>query len=272
MTAWSNWLHCCGSTYGEWLRGDPRGWRARHHREHVKGDYKAPPPRGKYDELYAESKRLMKRERVKRTPEQRAVACRVIVESLLFHQVEVLAVAVSAKHWHVLARFHELGSILTADRTRAGYGDREKEQCPCSQRCWDGQARGSLGGALSTVAGEVAGAPGDGLRVPAETQSEGCGGLVRAPDRFAPAAFKPRDSNPWASTDQAPSEARRMNLRVPGRVPRTSAPPLTHTLSPRAARRRPEPCQSQGCPGGGRRARGPRSPVAGTPAPTRCWA
>jgi hypothetical protein len=99
------------------LRGDPRGWRARHHREHVDGDYKAPPPKGRYDALHAESKRLMKRERVTLTPEQRAVACRVMVESLLYHKVEVLAVAVSAKHWHVLARFHELGSILTTDQT-----------------------------------------------------------------------------------------------------------------------------------------------------------
>ena len=117
MPAWNNWLHCCGSTYGQWLRGDSRGWRARHHREDVVGDYKAPPPHGKYDALYAQSLRLMKRERVKLTPEQRAVACRVIVESLLYHRVEVLAVAVSAKHWHVLARFHELGSILTTDRS-----------------------------------------------------------------------------------------------------------------------------------------------------------
>ncbi|CAA9396095.1 MAG: hypothetical protein AVDCRST_MAG64-1440 [uncultured Phycisphaerae bacterium] len=117
MPAWNNWLHCCGSTYGQWLRGDPRGWRARHGREHVDGDYKAPPPKGKYDALHAQSRRLMKRDRVTLTPAQRAAACRVIVESLLYHKVEVLAVAVSAKHWHVLARFHELGSILTTDRT-----------------------------------------------------------------------------------------------------------------------------------------------------------
>jgi hypothetical protein len=115
--AWNNWIHCCGSTYGQWVRGDSRGWRARHHREHVDGDYRSPPPAGMYDALYEKSMRLMKRERVKPTSEQRRLACRVIVEALMWHEVEVVAVAVSAKHWHVLARFHALGTILTKDRT-----------------------------------------------------------------------------------------------------------------------------------------------------------
>ncbi|HEX8916631.1 MAG TPA: hypothetical protein VF796_30050, partial [Humisphaera sp.] len=83
---------------------------------HVDGDYKRPPPRGTYDLMRARSRGLMKRERVKLDPEQRAIACRVIVESLLHHAVEVIAVAVSAKHWHVLARFHEPGTPLTKDR------------------------------------------------------------------------------------------------------------------------------------------------------------
>ena len=46
--------------------------------------------------MYSKSTSLMKRERVKLTEEQRLLACRVIVESLLWHEVEVLAVAVRA--------------------------------------------------------------------------------------------------------------------------------------------------------------------------------
>jgi hypothetical protein len=42
--AWNDWYHVVVHVYGSWLRGDPRGWRARHHREHVDGDYKNPPP------------------------------------------------------------------------------------------------------------------------------------------------------------------------------------------------------------------------------------
>src|SRR5438067_13048428 len=62
---WNNWYHITIHVYGSWLRGDPRGWRSRHHREHVDGDYKNPPPKGKYDNLYELSKALMKRDPVK---------------------------------------------------------------------------------------------------------------------------------------------------------------------------------------------------------------
>ena len=44
MTAWNNWYHVNGNTYGTWLPGDPRGWRERGHKKHVAGDYKNPPP------------------------------------------------------------------------------------------------------------------------------------------------------------------------------------------------------------------------------------
>jgi hypothetical protein len=65
MSPWNDWYHSTAHTYGTWLRGDPRGWRARHHREHVDGDYKYPPPKGAYDALHAYSKSLMKRDPVK---------------------------------------------------------------------------------------------------------------------------------------------------------------------------------------------------------------
>ena len=43
-----SWYHVVLTTYGAWLPGDPRGFRTRHHREHVPGDYKAPPPVGMF--------------------------------------------------------------------------------------------------------------------------------------------------------------------------------------------------------------------------------
>ena len=57
------WFHCTTHTYGAWLYGDPRGFRTRHHREHVEGDYKNPPPKGKYDRQYQRSKKLLKQRR-----------------------------------------------------------------------------------------------------------------------------------------------------------------------------------------------------------------
>ncbi len=94
-----------GHTYGSWLRGDGRGWRSRHHREHVDGDYKNPPPMGMYDELYDKSNRLMKREPVILPWELRVVAVKALVEALRHHRVEVIDAAVTARHFHVLARF-----------------------------------------------------------------------------------------------------------------------------------------------------------------------
>src|SRR4029079_6566514 len=43
---WNAWYHVTNHVCGSWVRGDPRGWRSRHHREHVDGDYKNPPPTG----------------------------------------------------------------------------------------------------------------------------------------------------------------------------------------------------------------------------------
>ncbi|WP_437230609.1 hypothetical protein SH661x_002053 [Planctomicrobium sp. SH661] len=54
------WFHVTLTTYGAWLPGDPRGFRTRHHREHVEGDYRDPPPAGKYEGLHRASERLLK--------------------------------------------------------------------------------------------------------------------------------------------------------------------------------------------------------------------
>jgi REP element-mobilizing transposase RayT len=119
---WNHWYHVSGSTYGQWLRGDPRGWRARWHREHVDGDYKNPPPKGKYDTEFERSKQLMKRERVKLDVEQRELACRVMVETLKKLGVEVIDWCVGAKHYHGLVRCTPLGQPLDTRAPRLMVG------------------------------------------------------------------------------------------------------------------------------------------------------
>jgi len=109
MLPWRNWFHCSGSTYGTWLPGDRRGWRARHHREHVEGDYKNPPPPGTYDELYRHSQRSMKHPPVFLDAPQRVIACRKMAQALLYHDVELVELSVSAAHYHILARFTPVG-------------------------------------------------------------------------------------------------------------------------------------------------------------------
>lgn len=92
------------------MRGDPRGWRARHHREHVEGDYRNPPPPGEYDELHERSCRLMKRDPVFLDPTHRRIACAAMGETLTYHGAELIDLSVGKTHFHLLARFVALGT------------------------------------------------------------------------------------------------------------------------------------------------------------------
>ena len=105
MPAWNGWYHIIGSTYGNWLPGDGRGWRTRHHREHIEGDYKNPPPTGTHDRRLAHAKSVMKREPILLSPPQRHLVCHTMVAALQFHKIEVKDLAVSPMHFHLLAGF-----------------------------------------------------------------------------------------------------------------------------------------------------------------------
>lgn len=102
---WDGWYHCMGNTYGTWLRGDDRGWRARHHREHVRGDYKHPPPPGQYAKQKQQSQTAMKRPPVRFTEAQRQIVCDALIEKLERDEVEVAACVVTSTHFHLVARF-----------------------------------------------------------------------------------------------------------------------------------------------------------------------
>jgi REP element-mobilizing transposase RayT len=101
---WNDWFHLIAHVYGSWLRGDPRGWRAVHHRQHVEGDYKNPTPKGKYDGLYRHSISLMKRDAVSIAQDLRAIVVEAVVEKLRADRIEVLVASVDGKHLHVLGR------------------------------------------------------------------------------------------------------------------------------------------------------------------------
>lgn len=103
--AWNNWYHGVGSTHGTWIRGDPRGFRTFHHREHVEGDYRNPPPPGVYAPLFEYVKSKLKHPPVKLSPVQRQVVCAAMVDRLTHDGAEVLALAVMVNHFHMLARF-----------------------------------------------------------------------------------------------------------------------------------------------------------------------
>ncbi len=103
--AWNGWYHVMGHTYGTWLPGDPRGFRTRRHREHIEGDYKNPPPEGKYDERHERARRSMKRDPVYLTREQRRRAVVIVSESLRKRKLDVIIIAIDRVHLHILARF-----------------------------------------------------------------------------------------------------------------------------------------------------------------------
>jgi hypothetical protein len=108
------WFHLTTHTYGVWLYGDPRGFRTRHHREHVEGDYKN-PPRGEaaaeYAEKYRRSQESLKQEPVRLPPELRAVVGAALRERLIAPGAQVIAVAMTATHAHVLAKMPDSKAV-----------------------------------------------------------------------------------------------------------------------------------------------------------------
>jgi len=118
MPAWNGWYHVTGGTYGTWLPGDPRGWRARGHKEHVDGDYKAPPPRGRYAAFHSASRGRMKHDAVILPPDARVIGGQAMVEMLLHLGAEVLAFSLGGMHLHVLIRFGRLLARRTVGRAK----------------------------------------------------------------------------------------------------------------------------------------------------------
>ncbi|MDZ4688882.1 MAG: hypothetical protein SH850_27720 [Planctomycetaceae bacterium] len=95
------WFHIIISTYGSWLPGDPRGFRTRHHREHVEGDYKHPPPKGMYDQRHQHSRKLLTQPATIIPSALRPVIGEAVRERLEQESGRVLVVACGGQHVHV---------------------------------------------------------------------------------------------------------------------------------------------------------------------------
>lgn len=98
------WFHVTTHTYGAWLYGDARGFRTRHHREHVEGDYKNPPPPGKYAEQERRSRAALKQPPVVLPLEWRKTLGEALRDRLLELGAVLLGVSVSGQHVHYLAK------------------------------------------------------------------------------------------------------------------------------------------------------------------------
>jgi hypothetical protein len=98
------WFHLILTTYAAWLPGDPRGFRTRHHRDHVEGDYKHPPPEGLYDGLHRAARANQKEPMVTLTEGQRKVIANALWDKLERLGSTVAIIRVSARHSHVLTK------------------------------------------------------------------------------------------------------------------------------------------------------------------------
>jgi hypothetical protein len=98
------WFHCILTTYGAWLPGDPRGFRTRHHREHIEGDYKDPPPPEKYAARHRRSKSLQKFPTVTFSPADRQHLGATCVCYLQEREIQILSLALGGRHLHLQLR------------------------------------------------------------------------------------------------------------------------------------------------------------------------
>jgi REP element-mobilizing transposase RayT len=103
--AWNAWYHCTANTYGTWLHGDTRGWRSRHHRDHVDGDYHRPPPPGKYDALQRHARSLMPRPPVHLNRDLLHPTLAAVIQKLQEQRTEIVIASLDDHHLHILARF-----------------------------------------------------------------------------------------------------------------------------------------------------------------------
>lgn len=98
------WFHAVLSTYGSWLHGDARGFRTRHHREHVEGDYKHRPPKGMYAAQQNRSRMLLKQDPVVFPPHLRQFVGETLHNRLMRLGAWVLIESVSGQHVHMLVK------------------------------------------------------------------------------------------------------------------------------------------------------------------------
>jgi len=98
------WFHIVMSSYGSWLYGDSRGFRTRHHCEHVEGDYKNPPPAGLYAWREHNSRKSLKQPPVVFPRELRQVLGEAIRDRLAGLGAYILTIAAGGQHVHVQAK------------------------------------------------------------------------------------------------------------------------------------------------------------------------
>ena len=128
-----DWFHVVLTYYGNWLPGDPRGFRTRHHRLHVEGDYKHPPPKGTHLPILHRSKLLLKQPKIILAPAQQGIIGFAFLESLASLGHQALTLAVSSTHLHLQVK-------IPPDVVRLHCGKAKKHAWHClNKQGWQGK-------------------------------------------------------------------------------------------------------------------------------------
>lgn len=122
--------HITWSTYGSWLPGDPRGFRTRHHRTHVEGDYKNPPPPGTYDGLHAYAKGALTKPPVVLPIPLRPVAGQTCLEQFQKEWSTVHAISVGGEHVHAALEAQPQGLKALVGRAKKVPSHRIRAEIP----------------------------------------------------------------------------------------------------------------------------------------------
>lgn len=134
-----DWFHIVLTTYGTWLPGDPRGFRTRHHRQHVEGDYKSPPLED-YSGLQAKSALQMTHAPARLAKDFREILGIALIEKLQRLGGFVLTIAVMENHVHLLARLpHNLARQWVGRAKKHGWF--EMRDAGWQSKLWAGGAK-----------------------------------------------------------------------------------------------------------------------------------
>jgi hypothetical protein len=95
-------IHASCHYKGQWLPGDPRGFRSRDHKIHSSGDYKNPPPAGEHAGLYGFSKSLMLNAPIALEPEEYPILGTAFLNKLHSMELVVYRLACGRSHVHYL--------------------------------------------------------------------------------------------------------------------------------------------------------------------------
>jgi len=111
-------IHATCTYYGNWLPGDPRGFRSEDHCIHSSGDYRNKPPAGDHGRLHDQAGRIMKHSPVVLEGDERQAVGEAFLDKMMRKlNRRVLVITAAAKHLHIL--YVGDGGDATVDLGRA---------------------------------------------------------------------------------------------------------------------------------------------------------